>query len=109
MPVKSENPGATLFGAAVGVTFPAKGHKAMALIAPVSAAIGVQDTYAVPAMGSYRYGFTMLLFFITVWVMGCAAIPLLNSGLAVPALRRGIRGVYRGTYRGAAGVVAGER
>ncbi len=36
--------------------------------------------------------------------MGCAAIPLLKLRPAVPVLRRNC-GVYRGTYRGAAGVV----
>ncbi len=36
--------------------------------------------------------------------MGCAAIPLLKLRPAVPALRQDC-GVYRGTYRGAAGVV----
>ncbi len=99
--------GATLFGAAVGVTFLAKGHKAMTLIASVFGVllVAVQGmTYAAPAMVAIANGFTMLLFFITVWVMGCAAIPLLKLRPAVPALRQGIV-VYRGTYRGAAGVV----
>lgn len=44
-------------------------------------------TYAAPAMVAIANGFTMLLFFITVWVMGCAAIPLLKLRPAVPALR----------------------
>ncbi|EAY3205869.1 hydrogenase [Salmonella enterica] len=85
--------GATLFGAAVGVTFLAKGHKAMALIASVFGVllVAVQGmTYAAPAMVAIANGFTMLLFFITVWVMGCAAIPLLRLRPAVPALRQGI-------------------
>ncbi|EAA5961252.1 hydrogenase [Salmonella enterica subsp. enterica serovar Stanleyville] len=85
--------GATLFGAAVGVTFLAKGHKAMALIASVFGVllVAVQGmTYAAPAMVAIANGFTMLLFFITVWVMGCAAIPLLKLRPAVPALRQGI-------------------
>lgn len=99
--------GATLFGAAVGVTFLAKGHKAMTLIASVFGVllVAVQGmTYAAPAMVAIANGFTMLLFFITVWVMGCAAIPLLKLRPAVPA-SPGDCGVYRGTYRGAAGVV----
>ncbi|EOH6506170.1 dimethyl sulfoxide reductase anchor subunit family protein [Salmonella enterica] len=85
--------GATLFGAAVGVTFLAKGHKAMTLIASVFGVllVAVQGmTYAAPAMVAIANGFTMLLFFITVWVMGCAAIPLLKLRPAVPALRQGI-------------------
>ena len=47
-------------------------------------------TYAAPAMVAIANGLTMLLFFITVWVMGCAAIPLLNLAPAVAALRQGI-------------------
>lgn len=85
--------GATLFGAAVGVTFLAKGHKVPAIITSVFglALVAVQGmTYAAPAMAAIANGFTMLLFFITVWVMGCAAIPLLKLRPAVPALRQGI-------------------
>lgn len=82
--------GATLYGAAVGVTFLAKGHKAPAVLASVLgiALVAVQGmTYAAPAMVAIANGLTMLLFFITVWVMGCAAIPLLNLAPAVAALR----------------------
>lgn len=96
--------GATLFGAAVGVTFLAKGHKAMALIASVFGVllVAVQGmTYAAPAMVAIANGFTMLLFFITVWVMGCAAKTQACRSCVAP----GDCGVYRGTYRGAAGVV----
>ena len=85
--------GATLYGAAVGVTFLAKGHKAPAVLASVLgiALVAVQGmTYAAPAMVAIANGLTMLLFFITVWVMGCAAIPLLNLAPAVAALRQGI-------------------
>ncbi|SUH24698.1 hydrogenase [Salmonella enterica subsp. enterica] len=59
--------GATLFGAAVGVTFLAKGHKAMALIASVFGVllVAVQGmTYAAPAMVAIANGFTMLLFLL---------------------------------------------
>ena len=85
--------GATLYGAAVGVTFLAKGHRAPAVLASVLgiALVAVQGmTYAAPAMVAIANGLTMLLFFITVWVMGCAAIPLLNLAPAVAALRQGI-------------------
>ena len=74
--------GATLYGAAVG-----------AVLASVLgiALVAVQGmTYAAPAMVAIANGLTMLLFFITVWVMGCAAIPLLNLAPAVAALRQGI-------------------
>ena len=55
------------------------------------ALVAVQGmTYAAPAMVAIANGLTMLLFFITVWVMGCAAIPLLNLTPAVTALRQGI-------------------
>ena len=77
----------------VGVTFLAKGHKAPAVLASVLgiALVAVQGmTYAAPAMVAIANGLTMLLFFITVWVMGCAAIPLLNLAPAVAALRQGI-------------------
>ncbi|AGR57772.1 TPA: dimethyl sulfoxide reductase anchor subunit [Salmonella bongori] len=85
--------GATLFGVAVGVTFLAKGHKAPAIVASVCGVVlvAVQGmTYAAPAMVAIANGFTMLLFFITVWVMGCAAIPLLTLKPAHSALRQGI-------------------
>ena len=85
--------GATLYGAAVGVTFLAKGHKVPAVLASVLgiALVAVQGmTYAAPAMVAIANGLTMLLFFITVWVMGRAAIPLLNLAPAVAALRQGI-------------------
>ena len=71
----------------------AKGHKAPAVLASVLgiALVAVQGmTYAAPAMVAIANGLTMLLFFITVWVMGCAAIPLLNLAPAVAALRQGI-------------------
>lgn len=90
--------GATLYGAAVGVTFLAKGHKAPAVLASVLgiALVAVQGmTYAAPAMVAIANGLTMLLFFITVWVMGCAAIPLLNLAPAVAALRQGLLCVWR--------------
>lgn len=75
------------------MTFLAKGHKAPAVLASVLgiALVAVQGmTYAAPAMVAIANGLTMLLFFITVWVMGCAAIPLLNLTPAVAALRQGI-------------------
>lgn len=52
---------------------------------------GTGMTYAAPAMVAIANGLTMLLFFITVWVMGCAAIPLLNLAPAVAALRQDCR------------------
>ena len=76
--------GATLYGVAVGVTVLAKGHKAPAVLASVLgiALVAVQGmTYAAPAMVAIA---------ITVGVMGCAAIPLLNLTPAVAALRQGI-------------------
>ncbi|EHM2230026.1 dimethyl sulfoxide reductase anchor subunit [Salmonella bongori] len=85
--------GATLFGVAVGVTFLAKGHKAPAIVASVCGVVlvAVQGmTYAAPAMVAIANGFTMLLFFITVWVMGGAAILLLTLKPAHSALRQGI-------------------
>ena len=75
------------------MTFLAKGHKVPAVLASVLgiALVAVQGmTYAAPAMVAIANGLTMLLFFITVWVMGCAAIPLLNLAPAVAALRQGI-------------------
>lgn len=85
--------GATLYGAAIGVTFLAKGHKVPAIIASLFgvALVAVQGmTYAAPAMMAIANGMTMLFFFLTVWVMGCAAIPLLNMAPLVAALRQGI-------------------
>jgi DMSO reductase anchor subunit len=75
-----------------------KGHKAPAVLASVLgiALVAVQGmTYAAPAMVAIANGLTMLLFFITVWVMGCAAIPLLNLAPAVAALRQGLLCVWR--------------
>lgn len=86
--------GATLYGAAVGVTFLAKGHKAPAVLASVLgiALVAVQGmTYAAPAMVAIANGLTMLLFFITVWVMGCAAIPLHRLNQDDPEGISGIR------------------
>ena len=91
--------GATLYGAAVGVTFLAKGHKVPAVLASVLgiALVAVQGmTYAAPAMVAIANGLTMLLFFITVWVMGCAAIPLLNLA---PAIAPGDCRLYGGHDR----------
>lgn len=85
--------GATLYGAAIGITFLAKGHKVPALLASLLgiALVAVQGmTYAAPAMMAIANGMTMLFFFLTVWVMGCAAIPLLKMNAPVPALRQGI-------------------
>ncbi|ROU14452.1 hydrogenase [Kluyvera ascorbata] len=85
--------GATLYGAAIGVTFLAKGHKVPALIASILGVllVAVQGmTYAAPAMMAIANGVTMLFFFLTVWVMGCAAIPLLKMNTLVPSLRQGI-------------------
>ncbi|EAP1707828.1 hydrogenase [Salmonella enterica] len=85
--------GATLYGVAVGLTFLAKGHKAPAILASVLGIVlvAVQGmTYAAPAMAAVANGVTMLMFFITVWVMGCAAIPLLKVSPAIAALRQGI-------------------
>ncbi|EBS4373310.1 hydrogenase [Salmonella enterica subsp. enterica serovar Oranienburg] len=85
--------GATLYGVAVGLTFLAKGHKAPAILASVLGIVlvAVQGmTYAAPAMAAIANGVTMLMFFITVWVMGCAAIPLLKVSPAIAALRQGI-------------------
>lgn len=85
--------GATLYGAAIGVTFLAKGHKVPALIASLLgvALVAIQGmTYAAPAMMAIANGMTMLFFFLTVWVMGSAAIPLLRLNALVPSLRQGI-------------------
>ncbi|WP_330984520.1 MULTISPECIES: dimethyl sulfoxide reductase anchor subunit family protein [Enterobacterales] len=85
--------GATLYGAAIGVTFLTKGHKIPAVIASLLGLVlvAVQGmTYAAPAMVATANGITMLLFFVTVWVMGCAAVPLLKVAPALTALRQGI-------------------
>lgn len=84
---------ATLYGAAVGVTFLAKGHKVPAMLASILGVVlvAVQGmTYAAPAMVAVANGLTMLLFFLTVWVMGCAAIPLLKLSPSLTALRQAI-------------------
>ncbi|HCT8712145.1 TPA: dimethyl sulfoxide reductase anchor subunit [Raoultella ornithinolytica] len=85
--------GATLYGAATGVTFLTKGNKVSAVITSLLGVVlvAVQGmTYAAPAMVATASGVTMLLFFITVWVMGCAVLPLLTAGTALAALRQGI-------------------
>lgn len=67
--------GATLYGAATGVTFLTKGNKVSAVITSLLGVVlvAVQGmTYAAPAMVATASGVTMLLFFITVWVMGSA-------------------------------------
>lgn len=85
--------GASLFGAGIGITFLTKGNKFAALLASILgvALVAVQGmTYAAPAMMAIANGVTMLFFFLTVWVMGAAAIPLLKMKSTVPALRQGI-------------------
>ena len=85
--------GATLYGVAVGITFLAKGHKLPALITSILGVllVAVQGmTYAAPAMMTIANGITMLFFFLTVWVMGSAAIGLLKMNALVPSLRQGI-------------------
>jgi DMSO reductase anchor subunit len=85
--------GATLYGVAVGITFLAKGHKVPALVASLFgiAMVTVQGiTYAAPAMVAIANGITILLFCLTVWVMGCAAVPLLKLSSPRAALRQGI-------------------
>jgi DMSO reductase anchor subunit len=85
--------GATLYGVAIGLTFLTKGHKVPAVLASILgvALVAVQGmTYAAPAMVAIANGLTMLLFFITVWVMGCAAIPLLKLKPSLSALRQAI-------------------
>ena len=47
-------------------------------------------TYAAPAMQAIANGITMMLFFATVWVLGCAATPLLGMKASAVALRQGI-------------------
>lgn len=85
--------GATLYGAAIGLTFLAKGHKLPAVLASLLGIVlvAVQGmTYAAPAMVAVANGLTMLLFFITVWVMGCAVVPLLKLAPSLTALRQAI-------------------
>ncbi|MEG7481463.1 DmsC/YnfH family molybdoenzyme membrane anchor subunit [Citrobacter freundii] len=85
--------GATLYGAAVGVTFLAKGHKAPAVLASVLgiSRLAVQGmTYAAPAIVATANCLTMPLFCITARGRVWESIPLLNLAPAVAALRQGI-------------------
>ncbi|MDK3076297.1 dimethyl sulfoxide reductase anchor subunit family protein [Enterobacter hormaechei] len=85
--------GATLYGATIGLAFLTKGNKGAALLASLFGIllVVVQGmTYAAPAMQAIANGITMMLFFATVWVMGCAATPLLGLRASTAALRQGI-------------------
>ncbi|ELQ3994190.1 dimethyl sulfoxide reductase anchor subunit [Enterobacter bugandensis] len=85
--------GATLYGAMIGLAFLSKGNKGAALLASLFGIllVVVQGmTYAAPAMQAIANGITMMLFFATVWVMGCAATPLLGLKGSNAALRQGI-------------------
>jgi hypothetical protein len=68
--------GATLYGGTIGLAFLTKGNKGAALLASLFGIllVVVQGmTYAAPAMQAIANGITMMLFFATVWVLGCAA------------------------------------
>lgn len=85
--------GATLYGGTIGLAFLSKGNKGAALLASLFGIllVVVQGmTYAAPAMQAIANGMTMMLFFATVWVMGCAATPLIGLKPATAALRQGI-------------------
>ncbi|EHX8372726.1 dimethyl sulfoxide reductase anchor subunit [Escherichia coli] len=47
-------------------------------------------TYAAPAMVAIANGFTMILFFLSVWILGVAASPVLGFDRNVNVLRQGI-------------------
>ncbi|HGP2716154.1 TPA: dimethyl sulfoxide reductase anchor subunit family protein [Salmonella enterica] len=84
---------ATLYGGAVALAFLTKGQKVSAILASVLGIILVMVqgmTYAAPAMIAINNGATMLMFFITAWVMGCATLPLLKLAPATTELRLGI-------------------
>lgn len=85
--------GATLYGAMIALAFLTKGNKGAALLASLFGIllVAVQGmTYAAPAMQAIANGLTMVFFFITVWVMGCAGAPLLKLNASVAALRQAI-------------------
>lgn len=85
--------GATLYGGTIGLAFLTKGNKGAALLASLFGVllVVVQGmTYAAPAMQAIANGITMILFFATVWVMGCAATPLLGLKSSGAALRSGV-------------------
>ncbi|RAU35598.1 DmsC/YnfH family molybdoenzyme membrane anchor subunit [Enterobacter sp. ECC-175] len=85
--------GATLYGGTIGLAFLTKGNKGAALLASLFGIllVVVQGmTYAAPAMQAIANGITMMLFFATVWVMGCAAAPLLRLNASGCALRNGV-------------------
>lgn len=85
--------GATIYGGTIGLAFLTKGNKGAALLASLFGVllVVVQGmTYAAPAMQAIANGITMMLFFATVWVMGCAATPLLGLQSSHRALQQGV-------------------
>lgn len=85
--------GATLYGGMIGLAFLSKGNKGAALLASLFGIllVVVQGmTYAAPAMQAIANGLTMMFFFATVWVLGCAAAPLMGLKPSATALCQGI-------------------
>lgn len=84
---------AMIYGGALAFCFIRYKVKAASLIASLCGItlIFVQGmTYAATAMVAIANGFTMILFFLSVWVLGAAVAPLLGFDRHVNVLRQGM-------------------
>lgn len=81
------------FAVAIAAAFLSNGHKLAVLAAALFAIVLVivqGMTYAAPAITAIANGLPMVYYFLTVWVMGAACIPLLDEVPSASLLRQGI-------------------
>jgi len=81
------------FAVAIAAAFLSNGHKLAVLAAALFAMVLVivqGMTYAAPAITAIANGLPMVYYFLTVWVMGAACIPLLDEVPSSSLLRQGI-------------------
>ncbi|ACZ75145.1 DMSO reductase anchor subunit (DmsC) [Dickeya parazeae Ech586] len=84
---------AVLFAATIALALLTDGKQVTVIAAAVMGIVLVIVqglTYAAPAMVAINNGLPMVLYLLTAWVMGAAALPLLDKTSAISPLRHGL-------------------